>query len=78
MKFFKAVSPDIFSIVESAQGVGANKYGLNGSANLLVMNNVRNRLGFQELDLTANSGSAVGNINKYIPDETLSDTYEPE
>ena len=78
MKFFKAVSPDIFSIVESAQGVGANKYGLNGSANLLVMNNVRNRLGFQELDLTSNAGNAVGNINKYIPDETLSDTYEPE
>lgn len=78
MKFFKAVSPDMFSIVESAQGVGANKYGLNGSANLLVMNNVRNRLGFQELDLISNSGNAVGNINKYIPDETLSDTYEPE
>ena len=78
MKFFKAVSPDIFSIVESAQGVGANKYGLNGSANLLVMNNLRNRLAFQELDLVSNSGNAVGNINKYIPDETLSDTYEPE
>lgn len=78
MKFFKAVSPDIFNIVESAEGVGANKYGLNGSANLLVMNNLRNRLAFQELDLVSNSGNAVGNINKYIPDETLSDTYEPE
>ena len=48
----KVLVTDVFNTIESAEGVAANKFGLNGSNAVSILSDVRKNVGFQPIDTT--------------------------
>ena len=60
-----------YGIIESAEGVGASYYGINGSNAISIINDVRKAFGTPELDTETYSGEHKQYMNTYAPDVTL-------
>lgn len=59
-----------FSAIESAEGIGAGYYGLNGGNAIDIINNVRKVFGISELG-TEYAGQHKPYMNQYAPDVKL-------
>lgn len=59
-----------FSAIESAEGIGAGYYGLNGGNAIDIINNVRKTFGISELG-TEYAGQHKPYMNQYAPDVKL-------
>lgn len=60
-----------FSVIESAEGVGASYFGLNGSNGIEILNKVRKAYGMTPLDTTTHAGEHAEYMNTYAPDATV-------
>lgn len=60
-----------FSVIESAEGVGASYFGLNGSNGVSILNAVRKMYGMPELDESTYAGDHKPYMNTYAPDVNL-------
>jgi hypothetical protein len=60
-----------FSVIESAEGVGASYFGLNGSNGVSILNAVRKMYGMPELDESTYAGEHKPYMNTYAPDVNL-------
>ena len=60
-----------YSVIESAEGVGASYFGLNGSNGIEILNAVREAYGLTKLDTKTYAGEHAKYMNKYAPDANL-------
>lgn len=60
-----------YTVAESAEGVSANYFGLNGANGIDILNAVRKQYGVTELDTDKYSGEHKQYMNTYAPDVTL-------
>lgn len=67
----KAMVMDPFQVIESAEGVGASYFGLNGSNGISILNAVRKMYGMPELDESTYAGDHKPYMNTYAPDVNL-------
>lgn len=71
LDFAKYAVFDTYNVIESAEGVGASYYGLNGSNAIAILNKLRSTFGVKELDTETYSGEHKQYMNTYAPDVTL-------
>lgn len=58
----------VFNAIESAEGVGANYYGLNGSNAVAILNNARKAFGVEPISTDNKYANKVASrINQYVP-----------
>lgn len=62
-----------FATIESAEGVGASYYGLNGSNAVEYLNALRKAFNIPELDTSQYSGAHAEYRNKWAPGASISD-----
>ena len=60
-----------FTTIESAEGIGAGYYALNGGNSIVYINNLRKAFGLEELDTTTYAGAHKQYMDKYAPDVKL-------
>lgn len=60
-----------FNVIESAEGVGASYFGLNGSNGISILNAVRKMYNMPELDESTYAGDHKPYMNTYAPDVNL-------
>lgn len=68
------ISP--FSIIESADGVPASTFGLNGGNGITILNNLRKAYSLTPLDTETYSGAHKQYMDKYAPGATIEDDSE--
>lgn len=49
-KLMKTLVTDIYTTIQSSEGIGANKFGLNGSNGISIINQCRRNVGMPEID----------------------------
>lgn len=57
-KFLKTAVIDVFTTIQSSEGVGANKFGINGSNAISILNKCRREIGISEIDTSNASFNA--------------------
>lgn len=76
LSLFKTGVADTFSVIESAEGVGASYYGLNGSNAIEYVNNLRKVFGLNQVEVSEDTaGDHYNYINKFAPGKSV-DTDE--
>ena len=68
------ISP--FNIIESADGVPASTFGLNGGNGISILNNLRKAYNLTPLDTETYSGAHKQYMDKYAPGATIEDDSE--
>lgn len=73
LQLAKEMSVTPFATIESAEGVGASYYGLNGSATIDYINALRKAFNVTELDMTKYAGAHGDYRNKWAPGASVAD-----
>ena len=76
LDFAKETVINTYHVIESAEGVGASYYGLNGSNAIDILNKLRSTFGVSELDTDKYSGEHKQYMNTYAPDVTLENSED--
>lgn len=71
LSMHKQLVGDVYSVIESAEGVGASYYGFNGSNSISITNKLREAFGVPQLDTDKYSGEHKQYMDTYAPDVTL-------
>lgn len=71
LQLAKTMAVDVYTTIESAEGIGASYYALNGSNALSILNNCRKAFGVPELDINTFAASHKQYQDKYAPDVNL-------
>ena len=62
-----------FSVIESAEGIGASYYGLNGSNTIAYLNELRRAYGMPEINTTTYAGEHAKYKDKWAPGKSVAD-----